>query len=201
MTQRSTGCASCIRVTPRPATRCHPADRDHRYGRGRSRHRLPGRTVHRGSRGRTPSAPRQRPILDAHYTGARPAPDRGPRPKTTVENSSAPGPDAEAFRSEPPRSANTRLGSELGDPVGPSAPPTASKHYWPRCTGRWSSAGSAPLMSGPSRGAGAGAPQPCPAGDALVPGRADPADCAPDPLAGCLDLPRRPWDSPTVWPQ
>lgn len=53
-------------------------------------------------------------ILDEHYEGPRPAPSRGPRPKTTVEKQfCALGADAEAFLVGAAAIGNTRLSSEL----------------------------------------------------------------------------------------
>lgn len=53
-------------------------------------------------------------ILDEHYDGPRPAPQRGPRPKTTIEQQfCALGTDAEAFLVGAAAIGNTRLGSEL----------------------------------------------------------------------------------------
>ncbi|MCH9768888.1 MAG: IS21 family transposase [Actinomycetia bacterium] len=53
-------------------------------------------------------------ILDAHYDGPRPAPSRGPRPKTSVEKQFCDlGEDAEAFLVGAAAIGNTRLGSEL----------------------------------------------------------------------------------------
>jgi Mu transposase, C-terminal domain len=60
-------------------------------------------------------APGEASILDEHYGGSRPAPNRGPRPKTIVEKQfCALGPDAEAFLVGAATIGNTRLGSELG---------------------------------------------------------------------------------------
>lgn len=59
-------------------------------------------------------APGAASILDAHYDGPRPAPSRGPRPKTSVEQQfCALGADAEAFLVGAAAIGNTRLGSEL----------------------------------------------------------------------------------------
>ena len=60
-------------------------------------------------------APGSGSILDAHYDGPRPAPRRGPRPKTIVEKQFCDlGADAEAFLVGAAAIGNTRLGSELG---------------------------------------------------------------------------------------
>ncbi|PQP39963.1 IS21 family transposase [Mycolicibacterium austroafricanum] len=53
-------------------------------------------------------------ILDEHYDGPRPTPNRGPRPKTTVEKRFCDlGEDAEAFLVGAAAIGNTRLASEL----------------------------------------------------------------------------------------
>jgi len=59
-------------------------------------------------------APGTASILDDHYDGPRPAPNRGPRPKTRSEQQfCALGADAEAFLVGAAAIGNTRLGSEL----------------------------------------------------------------------------------------
>jgi hypothetical protein len=59
-------------------------------------------------------APGSASILDAHYDGPRPAPSRGPRPKTSVERQFCDlGEDAQAFLVGAAAIGNTRLGSEL----------------------------------------------------------------------------------------
>jgi plasmid stability protein len=59
-------------------------------------------------------APGETSILDEHYDGPRPMPSRGPRPKTMVEQQfCALGEDAEAFLVGAAAIGNTRLGSEL----------------------------------------------------------------------------------------
>ena len=59
-------------------------------------------------------APGSASVLDAHYDGPRPAPSRGPRPKTSVEKQFCDlGEDAEAFLVGAAAIGNTRLGSEL----------------------------------------------------------------------------------------
>ncbi|NTY63968.1 IS21 family transposase [Mycolicibacterium sphagni] len=59
-------------------------------------------------------APGSASILDAHYDGPRPAPSRGPRPKTSVERQFCDlGADAAAFLVGAAAIGNTRLGSEL----------------------------------------------------------------------------------------
>jgi transposase len=59
-------------------------------------------------------APGSASILDDHYDGPRPAPNRGPRPRTTVEHQfCALGEDAQGFLVGAAAIGNTRLGSEL----------------------------------------------------------------------------------------
>jgi hypothetical protein len=59
-------------------------------------------------------APGNASVLDAHYDGPRPAPSRGPRPKTSVEKQFCDlGADAQAFLVGAAAIGNTRLGSEL----------------------------------------------------------------------------------------
>lgn len=59
-------------------------------------------------------APGSASILDEHYDGARRAPSRGPRPKTSVEELFCDlGADAQAFLVGAAAIGNTRLGSEL----------------------------------------------------------------------------------------
>jgi transposase len=60
------------------------------------------------------TAPGTASVLDAHYDGPRPAPSRGPRPKTAVEQQfCALGDDAQEFLVGAAAIGNTRLGSEL----------------------------------------------------------------------------------------
>jgi len=113
-------------------------------------------------------APGEASILDDHYDGPRPAPHRGPRPKTTVEHQfCALGPEAEAFLVGAAAIGNTRLGSELeillalgaahGDAVLIAALRRAGAFKRFRATDVRS------ILA-----AGTGTPQPRPAGDALV---------------------------------
>lgn len=61
-------------------------------------------------------SPGETSILDEHYDGPRPAPSRGPRPKTVAEKQfCALGPDAEQFLVGAAAIGNTRLGAELAD--------------------------------------------------------------------------------------
>jgi hypothetical protein len=60
------------------------------------------------------AAPGTASVCDAHYDGPRPAPGRGPRPRTTTEQRfCALGDDAHAFLVGAAAIGNTRLGSEL----------------------------------------------------------------------------------------
>lgn len=113
-------------------------------------------------------APGSASICDAHYNGARPAPDRGPRPKTTVEKQfCALGPDAQAFLVGAAAIGNTRLGSELeillalGAAHGEAA--LVAALHRAVAFRRFRAADVRSILA-----AGAGTPQPRPAGDALV---------------------------------
>jgi hypothetical protein len=60
------------------------------------------------------TAPGEASVLDEHYDGPRPAPSRGPRPKTSTEvQFCALGPAAEAFIVGAAAIGNTRLAAEL----------------------------------------------------------------------------------------
>jgi hypothetical protein len=92
------------------------------------------------------AAPGSASILDAHYDGPRPAPNRGPRPRTTIEKQfcdlgGRPGVPGGALRSATP--AWHRSWRSCSH----SAPCTAPTHSSPRCAGRWHSGGSAPMTS------------------------------------------------------
>lgn len=113
-------------------------------------------------------APGSASVLDAHYDGPRPAPNRGPRPKTTIEKQfCALGADAQAFLVGAAAIGNTRLGSELeillalgaahGDDVLIAALRRAVAFK------RFRAADVRSILA-----AGAGTPQPRPAGDALI---------------------------------
>ncbi len=113
-------------------------------------------------------APGEASILDAHYDGPRPAPNRGPRPKTTVEHQfCALGEDAEAFLVGAAAIGNTRLGSELeillalGAAHGEAALVAALRRAV--AFKRFRAADVRSILA-----AGTGTPQPRPAGDALV---------------------------------
>lgn len=113
-------------------------------------------------------APGSASICDAHYNGARPAPDRGPRPKTTVEQQFCGlGPDAQAFLVGAAAIGNTRLGSELeillalGAAHGEQA--LIAALHRAVAFRRFRAADVRSILA-----AGAGAPQPRPAGQALI---------------------------------
>lgn len=114
------------------------------------------------------AAPGTASVLDAHYDGPRPAPSRGPRPKTTVEHQfCALGPDAEAFLVGAAAIGNTRLGAELGVllALGAAHGHDALIAALARAVAfrRFRAADVRSILA-----AGAGTPQPRPAGDALV---------------------------------
>jgi len=113
-------------------------------------------------------APGETSILDEHYDGPRPAPSRGPRPKTTAEKQfCALGEDAEAFLIGAAAIGNTRLGSELeillglGAAHGEKALVAALRRAV--AFKRFRAADVRSILA-----AGTGTPQPRPAGDALV---------------------------------
>jgi len=113
-------------------------------------------------------APGSASVLDDHYDGPRPAPSRGPRPKTAVEQQfCALGEDAEAFLVGAAAIGNTRLGSELEVLLGLGA-----AHGTDALIGalrravafrRFRAADVRSILA-----AGAGTPQPRTAGDALI---------------------------------
>ncbi|MFJ9370485.1 IS21 family transposase [Nocardia sp. NPDC101769] len=113
-------------------------------------------------------APGEASILDAHYDGPRPAPNRGPRPKTTVEQQfCALGADAEAFLVGAAAGGNSRLAGELeillalGAAHGRDALVAALRRAV--AFKRFRAADVRSILA-----AGTGTPQPRPAGDALV---------------------------------
>jgi transposase len=113
-------------------------------------------------------APGAASILDSHYDGPRPAPNRGPRPKTSAEQQfCALGEDAEAFLVGAAAIGNTRLGSELeillalGAAHGEQALLAALRRAV--AFKRFRATDVRSILA-----AGVGAPQPRPAGDALV---------------------------------
>jgi hypothetical protein len=113
-------------------------------------------------------APGEASVRDEHYGGPRPAPRRAVRPKTAAEKEfCALGPVAEAFITGAAAAGSTRLGSELAelnilraahsDQVFLAALDRAVAF------GRWRAADVRSILA-----AGAGAPQPAAAGDALT---------------------------------
>jgi hypothetical protein len=113
-------------------------------------------------------APGEASVRDEHYGGPRPAPRRAPRPKTPAEKEfCALGPVAEAFITGAAAAGHTRLGAELGDlsALGAAHGRDALIAALERAVafGRWRAADVRSILA-----AGAGTPQPVPAGDALV---------------------------------
>ena len=113
-------------------------------------------------------APGTASISDAHYDGPRPAPNRGPRPKTTIEKQFCDlGADAQAFLVGAAAIGNTRLGSELeillalGAAHGEQALVAALRRAV--AFRRFRATDVRSILA-----AGAGTPQPRPAGDALI---------------------------------
>ena len=114
------------------------------------------------------AAPGTASILDAHYDGPRPAPNRGPRPKTTIEKRFCDlGEDAQAFLIGAAAIGNTRLGSELeillalGAAHGEQA--LVAALHRAVAFRRFRAADVRSILA-----AGVGTPQPRPAGDALI---------------------------------
>ena len=114
------------------------------------------------------AAPGEARVLDEHYGGPRPAPRRAVRPKTSAEKAFiALGPAAEAFLTGSAASGNTKLAADLdelaalraahGDQALIAALERAVAFR------RWRAADVRSILA-----AGAGTPQPRPAGDALV---------------------------------
>ena len=114
------------------------------------------------------TAPGSASVLDAHYDGPRPAPSRGPRPKTSVEKQFCDlGEDAQAFLVGAAAIGNTRLGSELeillalGAAHGIDA--LVSALHRAVAFRRFRAADVRSILA-----AGTGTPQPRSAGDALI---------------------------------
>jgi transposase len=113
-------------------------------------------------------APGEASVADEYYGGPRPAPRRAVRPKTTAEKAfCALGPIAEAFITGAAAAGHTRLGPELEQLAALEA---AHGHdallaALERAVtfGRWRATDVRSILD-----AGAGTPQPRPAGDALV---------------------------------
>jgi transposase len=113
-------------------------------------------------------APGTASISDAHYDGPRPAPNRGPRPRTTIEQQVCDlGEDAKAFLIGAAAIGNTRLGPELeillalGAAHGTDALLAALRRAV--AFKRFRATDVRSILA-----AGAGTPQPRPAGDALI---------------------------------
>lgn len=113
-------------------------------------------------------APGSASILDEHYDGPRPAPKRGPRPKTSVEKQFCDlGQDAQAFLVGAAAIGNTRLGSELeillalGAAHGTDA--LVAALHRAVAFRRFRAADVRSILA-----AGTGTPHPRPAGDALI---------------------------------
>jgi transposase len=107
-------------------------------------------------------------ILDEHYDGPRPAPARGPRPKTQAEKQfCALGPEAEQFLVGAAAIGNTRLRAEIDALIGLGAAhgDQALIDALHRAVAfrRFRAADVRSILD-----AGTGTPQPRPAGDALV---------------------------------
>ncbi len=152
-----------------PLLGAHPADRHHRGRGGRSRRGLHRRTRDRDDRGRTRTR-RPRDRLDPRRPLRRAPPGTGPRatPENTIEKQfCALGEDAEAFLVGAAAIGNTRLGSELeillalGAAHGEQALVAALRRAV--AFRRFRAADVRSILA-----AGAGTPQPRPAGDALI---------------------------------
>jgi transposase len=107
-------------------------------------------------------------ILDDHYGGPRPTPQRAVRPKTAAEKAfCALGPTAQAFLTGAAAAGNTRLGSELVElntlAAAHGEQPFLDALGRAVAFGRWRAADVRSILA-----AGAGTPQPTTAGDALV---------------------------------
>jgi hypothetical protein len=114
------------------------------------------------------AAPGTASICDTHYDGPRPAPQRAPRPKTRTEQRfCALGEDAQAFLVGAAAIGNTRLGAELEILLGLAAAhgEDALVAALRRAVAfrRFRAADVRSILA-----AGAGTPQPRPAGDALI---------------------------------
>jgi transposase len=116
----------------------------------------------------TPVAPGEAVVLDEHYGGPRPAPRRAVRPRTETEKRfTALGPVAEAFITGSAASGNTRLAADLDELAALRAAhgEAALLAALERAVAfrRWRADDVRSILA-----AGAGIPQPRPAGDALV---------------------------------
>jgi len=115
-----------------------------------------------------PVAPGEASVLDEHYGGPRPAPRRAVRPKTAAEKAFVElGPVAERFIAGSAASGNTRLAADLGELAALRAAhgDQALTAALDRAVAfrRWRAEDVRSILA-----AGTGAPQPRPAGDALV---------------------------------
>jgi hypothetical protein len=115
-----------------------------------------------------PVAPGEAAVLDEHYGGPRPTPRRAVRPKTETEKRfTALGPVAEAFITGSAASGNTRLAADLDELAALRAAhgEVALLAALERAVTfrRWRAEDVRSILA-----AGAGIPQPRPAGDALV---------------------------------
>jgi hypothetical protein len=113
-------------------------------------------------------APGEASVLDAHYGGPQPAPQRAVRPKTVAEKEfCALGGVAEAFITGSAAAGNTRLGPELAElsTLRAAHRPEAFGDAPARAVafGRWRAADVRSILA-----AGTGTPQPSPPSDALV---------------------------------
>ena len=113
-------------------------------------------------------APGEASVRDEHYGGPRPAPRRAVRPKTAAEKEfCALGPVAEAFITGAAAAGSTRLPAELAElnTLRAAHGEQAFLAALDRAVafGRWRAADVRSILA-----AGAGAPQPRPAGDALA---------------------------------
>jgi transposase len=115
-----------------------------------------------------PVAPGEASVLDEHYGGPRPAPRRAVRPKTAAEKAFVTlGPVAEQFIAGSAASGNARLASDLDELAalraahGDAALTAALERAI--AFRRWRAGDVRSILA-----AGAGTPQPRPAGDALV---------------------------------
>ncbi len=113
-------------------------------------------------------APGEASVHDDHYGGPRPTPRRAVRPKTLQERTfCALGPTAEAFITGAAAAGNTRLGAELVE-LNTLAAAHGTQVFLDALAravafSRWRAADVRSILA-----AGAGTPQPTPAGDALV---------------------------------
>jgi transposase len=115
-------------------------------------------------------APGEASVRDEHYGGPRPVPRRAVRPKTAAEKEfCALGPVAEAFITGAAAAGSTRLGSDLSE-LNTLRAAHGDEQFLAALDravafSRWRAADVRSILA-----AGAGAPQPRTAGDALAPG-------------------------------